>query len=91
MASLCLGVRLSFARSLRSASATPWSSLRLVSALSLSVGPSYRGKAVVVGAAVKVVWKVLTVVEVDAVVVVVVEVVVVVVVVVVVDVVVVDG
>ena len=90
MASLWSGLRLSLARSLRSASATevtPWSSLRLVSALSLSVGPSYRGRAVVTvgGAPVKVVWKVLVVVvEVDGVVVVVVVVVEVVVVVVVV-------
>lgn len=59
-----------------------------MSALSLSVVPSYWGRAVLAvrGAAVKVVWNVLVVVvEVDAVVVVVVEVVVVVVVVVVVD------
>ena len=85
MASLWPGLRLSLASSLMSASDTPWSSLRLVSALSLSVGPSYRGRAVVAvrGAPVKVVWKVLmVVVEVDAVVVVVVVVVVVAVVVV---------
>ena len=73
-ASLWPGLRLSLPRSRRSASGTPCSSSRLVSPLSLSVGPSYWGIAgkVVVEEVLTVVVKVDAVVEVVVVVVVVV-------------------